>query len=111
MSTIWHLAPVSEIRRGPWIEDYYATITVYGVWASNASGQRYVYVGPMTNSEEGARAIIAYFERTANWSPVGSDQWTETDPVYGSEEYQRLDATGYFAARERMEDEEAEWGM
>lgn len=30
--------------------------------------------------------------------------WSEVDPRYGSDAYQSLDATGYFKAREKMED-------
>jgi hypothetical protein len=111
MPTTWHLVPVSEVRRGAWLEDDYAYNTVYGVWASNARGQRFAYLGPMKNSEAGARAVIHRIDQTPDWTPIGNDEWTEADPVYGSEEYERLDATGYFAARERMEDQEAEWGM
>lgn len=48
-------------------------------------------------------------EHIAKGGRLNLDNWREIDPEYGSEAYQALDKTGYFAEMERQREEEANY--
>ena len=117
---MWSIGVVSEVRRGEWCEDHYATLIIWGVTAHNPDGRRFAYVGPVETpnqlySEALADRIRAYAGLNRKWTPVDNRHWNETDPVYGSEEYQRQGTEQQWADRERAEDpwfgEESETGF
>lgn len=106
----WTISVVSELRLGSFQEDYYPLVSIWGVTAHDATGRRFAYVGPVeTGTQEQAQELVARINRhqavQPAWSPLDRPQyWTETDPVYGSEEYERQDIEGQRAAREVADD-------
>lgn len=51
------------------------------------------------------RRIKKIKEHIAKGGRLNLDNWREIDPEYGSEAYQALDKTGYFAEMERQREE------
>jgi hypothetical protein len=105
----WTISVVSDLAIGPWLEDHYQTLTLWGVTAHNAAGRRFGYAGPVdTDTREEAEGLAdrirAYAAGRPEWSPVDNVHWNEMDPIYGSDEYVRQGTEAAYAARERADD-------
>lgn len=74
-------------------------------FALNDSGLNNISLSLEDINDIQERRIKKIKEHIAKGGRLNLDNWREIDPEYGSEAYQTLDKTGYFAEMERQREE------
>jgi len=86
----------------------------YYVQLETAKGHRFIrrarFAGGTADRHDGdreaAQRLCDSIHTQIAWRhTIDLQHWHEVDPVYGSEAYEALDATGYFRERDRYDDE------